>query len=106
MIKLDLNRVNDLFTTATHQAAVLVELHKMVFPEWDKLDRIDGHPGVNEDTWEILTAKFVEFDHLHHPSELAGSLWLIYGFVVLPDESELCDWEVSMEEVELKYKSK
>lgn len=84
------------FENADDQQDVLVALYRLVFPDWDDIERLDGHPAVNDRTWTAICRLFIEFDQAHHPNVLAGGLWLNSGF---SSGHKLGDWEVSLESV-------
>ena len=75
-----------------HQA--LVALYRLVFPEWDQIERLQGWPAVNEVTWTAIARLFIAFDEAHHPSVLPGGCWMNGGFSSAPG---LADWEVSLD---------
>ena len=64
-----------------HQATVLIELYRMVIPEWDKIKKIkNGWPIVSKKTNEYIFRKFMEFDEKHHPKVFKSGLWMNNGF--------------------------
>ena len=40
-----------LFTKHDHQEDVLIELYKLVLPEWDEISKIKGYPEIGNDMW-------------------------------------------------------
>lgn len=80
LVKLDMEKVKELFENSEHQGKVLIGLYKMVFPDWEEIKKIDGWPAVNPETWKDIASLFRQFDKKHHPGVLPGGLWLNNGF--------------------------
>ncbi len=80
LVRLDMKKIKELFEDSEHQSDVLIELYRMVFPEWDNIKRIVGWPAVNPETHKEITRLFREFDKKHHPDVCPGGLWLNKGF--------------------------
>jgi len=74
-----------------HQANVLIELYKLVMPEWDNIRKIHDWPRCNEFTWKYIASKFIEFDKYYHPDCLAGGCWMNNGFSI---EKNIGNWIV------------
>jgi dsDNA-specific endonuclease/ATPase MutS2 len=92
--------IEKLFRESTDQSTVLIEIYKTVFPDWDKIDHIDGWPKCGKVLWIWICDLFIAFDHEHHPKVVSGGLWINSGFGVNED---LADYEVSTEGVEVVY---
>ena len=90
-IKLDKERIDELFEASDHQADVLVGLYRMVYPNWDNIAKIGRWPIINRKTTEYIVGKFVTFDRLHHPKVLSGGLWLYSGFSCSEGKAEDLD---------------
>jgi hypothetical protein len=99
---LDPKKVTALFETETHHADVLVEIFKMIYPEWDSIAKIDGYPRCSRETNRELMRLFIEFDNKHHPGCIRGGAWMNYGFSTAPESSALQLWEVLPAPVILK----
>ncbi len=41
LIKLDLNEIDSLFNSSRHQNEVIDGLHKMIFPDWDEVEKME-----------------------------------------------------------------
>lgn len=91
------------FENQTHQGAVLLALCRLVLPDWDNIDRVDGWPSVNDRTWKAIARLFMDFDKVHHPNVMAGGGWLNSGFSTMHG-TKLRDWEVSSQSIEIRWK--
>ena len=83
---LDRDKVEQLFKDHTHQSDVIIELYKMVFPDWDRIEKLEGFPTINRVTSEKIALWFMEFDRKHHPNCIPGGLWINNGFSTLEAE--------------------
>ena len=92
--------ISTLFTKHDHQRDVLIELYKLVFPEWDEIARIKGYPEVGNDMWLFVCGFFQKFDQHHHPGCLPGGAWMNTGFSV---NHNLEGWEIKFDNCEVEY---
>jgi hypothetical protein len=102
MIKLLPDKIDEFFEGKDHQADVLIELYKWVFPKWDDIESIDGWPKISEKTSLYICQKFMDFDKIHHPNVMNGGLWLNKGFSVDYDLNQ--DWVVYTDNCQIDYK--
>lgn len=65
---------------ASDQGQVLINLYKLVFPEWEIIKQIDGFPEVGEELDVLILDLFVKFDRETHPGILPGGIWINSGF--------------------------
>lgn len=77
---LDKEKVDLLFEEEKDQADVLVKLYKMVYPDWDRIEKINGFPTISKETNEYIFDKFFAFDKKYHGEVFMGGLWLNNGF--------------------------
>ncbi len=98
-MKLDQEAVEELFRVSEHQADVLVGLYSMVYPNWDDIAKVEGHPKISDTTNKLLFEKFIKFDQEHHPEVMAGGCWMNNGF---SGEQNIAEWYVEPAEVTLK----
>ena len=89
-----------LFEKHEHQGDVIRDLYILVFPEWDRIKRIDGYPEVGDALWKFITIKFQEFDQKHHPKCLPGGAWMNSGFSF---DHKLPPWSVSLKLCTVEY---
>jgi hypothetical protein len=75
------------------QEAVLIALYRTVLPDWDRIEKLNGWPSCNKNTWKYIAKRFMEFDSHHHPECVAGGAWMNTGFSTLAGD-ELPDWKV------------
>lgn len=92
---LNYHEVERLFDECSDQGEVIVELYKMVFPQWDSIEKIDGWPTINRETNDKISKLFMEFDAKNHPETFKGGLWLNNGFSSLEGQA-LKDWQVDI----------
>lgn len=85
-MQLDKVVVEKLFVKYDHQADVLIDLYRMVYPNYDQIKKIDGFPHVNRETTNWFFDKFIDFDKLNHPEVMAGGMWMNNGFGTSHDE--------------------
>jgi hypothetical protein len=95
--------VKALFNEHDHQVDVALAIYKMVWPNWDDIESIDGWPSVTNETANKIMKWFIEFDKVHHPDVFAGGLWMNKGFST-SDSEWLIYFEVDDENVKLTYK--
>lgn len=88
---LDEKEVEKLFETCDHQMDVVIGIYKMVYPNWDDIESIDGFPTINRTTNEKFFKLFTKFDRKNHPNVIPGGIWMNHGF---SEEDGLDDWEV------------
>ena len=94
------HRLQEIFEQAEHQEAALISLYKMLFPDWDQIERIEGYPVVGRGMWQYIGNLFIHFDQEHHPQVLNGGLWLNQGF---SSSEKIGDWEISMDQCRVIY---
>jgi len=101
-VRLRREDVEAVFASATSQADYVVGLYKLVLPDWDDIDDLQGHPQVSEETWGAICNLAMDWDRTHVNS-LPGGAWLNYGF---SGRKDLPDWTVDLRGVKLVYKSR
>jgi len=94
-IKLDEQKIIELFKNEIHSADIVVAIYKMVFPNWDDIKTIEGWPTISPNTSRKLFSMFMTFDIKHHPDVIPGGAWMNKGFSVLRGEN-LIDWMVDL----------
>ncbi|MBF0231099.1 MAG: hypothetical protein HQK63_16135 [Desulfamplus sp.] len=93
-------KIDRIFEEATHQSECIVNIYRIVFTEWDRIDRIGGYPTVGCGMWLYICKKFIEFDKKHHPECFNSGIWINNGF---SSSSKLDDWEIDMSKCDVKY---
>ena len=92
--------IDKVFETNTTQSEALVDMYKLVLPEWDLIEKINGFPEAGHKLWKYICRRFIEFDHKHHPNVFNGGIWLNTGFT---SNSELGDWEIRFDNCTVEY---
>jgi phage pi2 protein 07 len=94
------SRIRDIFEKSDHQEQILIGLYRMVFPDWDRIIKIDGYPEAGGDLWKFICRQFQEFDRVHHPGCMPGGAWMNTGFSV---NNDLEGWEISFDNCHVEY---
>jgi len=89
-----------IFEESDHQDSVIVKLYKMLFPDWQKIQRIEGFPTVGKALDEYIFNLFVAFDQEHHANVFNGGAWINQGFST---NESLEPWEISLENCKVIY---
>jgi hypothetical protein len=92
--------LQEIFENSEHQDAVIVKLYKMLFPDWEKIQRIEGFPEVGKALDDYIFNLFIEFDRKHHPQSFNGGAWLNHGF---SSNIHLNPWAISLENCKIIY---
>ena len=92
--------LQEIFEESEHQSSVIVKLYKMLFPEWEKIQSIEGFPAVGKALNEYIFNLFIEFDREHHPECFKGGSWLNQGFST---NERLDPWAISLENCKIIY---
>lgn len=100
MGKITKEQAEAVFETSTHQRDAIEDLYRLMYPDYNRIKRIKGHPKVGEELQRLLWDLAIEFDHKHHPDVFPGGAYLNYGFSC---DRTLGPWEYSTEGVEVVY---
>jgi hypothetical protein len=93
-------RLQEIFEKAEHQERALIELYRMVIPDWDHLERLEGFPVVGQEMWKYICQLFIDLDQRLHPEIFKGGLWMNAGF---SSSGDLGPWEISMDRCRFIY---
>lgn len=93
-------QIVDIFARHTHQAAVVEDLYRLAFSDYDLIAKIRGFPECGEEVNKFIFKLFFTFDRKHHPQVLPGGCWLNHGF---SNNRELPAWELDPSKVEVVY---
>jgi hypothetical protein len=93
-------RLQEIFEKAEHQERALIELYRMVIPDWDRLERLEGFPVVGQEMWKYICQLFIDLDQRLHPEIFKGGLWMNAGF---SSSGDLGPWEISMDRCRFIY---
>ena len=94
------HRLQEIFEQADHQEAFLIGLYKMLFPDWDRIERLEGYPVVGRGMWQYIANLFVDFDQRRHPQLFNGGLWLNTGF---SSSEDLEPWAINLSQCNVIY---
>ena len=94
------HRLQEIFEQAEHEEAALIGLYKMLIPDWERIERLEGYPIVGRGMWKYIANLFIDFDQRRHPQIFNGGLWVNQGFS--PSET-LGPWEISMDRCNVIY---
>ena len=86
--------IEAIFERYENQSDVLVDIYKLVFPDWDRIEKVHGFPEAGNDLWKFVCRKFIAFDEKHHPNVFKGGIWMNTGF---SSNGYLKPWELSFE---------
>lgn len=89
-----------IFEQAEYQEAVLIGLYKMLIPDWEHLERLEGFPVVGQALDEYIFNLFIQFDQIHHPQVFNGGLWINQGF---SSSDDIGPWEISIDRCNVIY---
>lgn len=78
--RLGRGQIDAAFEKAQVQEEYLLELHRLVIPDWERVVRLEDHVRCSPELWHYLCEKAMAFDRQKHPEALPGGLWLNYGF--------------------------
>ena len=92
--------LQEIFEKSEHKDSVIVKLYKMLFPEWENIQRIEGFPEVGKALNEYIFNLFIEFDRMHHPQCFNGGTWINHGF---SSNNDLMPWSISLENCKVIY---
>lgn len=101
-MKLTKEQIDKVFEEKTDQGEALLAIYGLVFPDWERIKKVNGWPKCSDETWKYICRKFMELDRKYH-SSMPGGLWMNQGFSSSPDERKLSFGEVDMEGCEVVY---
>ncbi len=107
--ELNLNSVEEMkkliesyFEKHEHQEDVLIDLYRLVLPDWDRIEKLIYSPKIGKRFWRYICQLFIEFDALHHPEVFKGGIWFNQGF---SSDGNLSDWEISFNGCNVTFSS-
>ena len=92
--------IKAVFEKHDHQEKVLIDLYKMVLPDWEQIRKVEGYPEAGDELWNFICQRFQEFDRKRHPDCLPGGAWMNTGFSV---NRKIPPWSVCLENCSLIY---
>ncbi|RLA96351.1 MAG: hypothetical protein DRG83_17505, partial [Deltaproteobacteria bacterium] len=97
-MKLSKEKIDAIFASANHQIDYLVGLYRAIFPDYDRIEQLEGFPEVDQTTSDYIWKKAIDFDRKHHPEVFAGGLWMNHGF---SSNSSIAEGEISLSNVKI-----
>ena len=94
------DHLRSLFEKGNHQREVLEAVYKLVLPEWDLIEKVQGYPEAGPELWAFICRLFMDFDKCHHPDVMPGGAWMNTGFSV---NRELGPWKISLRTCTVTY---
>ena len=94
------HRLQEIFEQAEHQNSALVGIYKLIIPDWERIERLEGYPVVGRGLWQYIANLFIDFDQRNHPQIFSGGLWLNQGF---SSSDEIGPWDISMDNCRIVY---
>ncbi len=95
------HKLQKIFEQAKHQNSALIGIYKMLIPDWERIDSLEGFPEVGQEMWRYICNLFIDFDQRHHPDVFNGGIWINQGF---SSSDELGPWEISLDQCNVIYK--
>ncbi len=85
--------IQSIFSKNDHQKNVMADLYKLVLPDWEKIEKLEGYPEAGRELSIFISEQFMQFDRKHHPDCMAGGAWMNTGFSI---KSNLDPWQISL----------
>jgi hypothetical protein len=85
--------IQSIFSTNNNQKKVMADLYKLVLPDWEKIEKIEGYPEAGRELSIFISKQFMQFDQKHHPDCMPGGAWMNTGFSV---NRNLGPWQISL----------
>ena len=92
-MELTAEQIDQVFEGKKNQHDVFIDIYKLVYPDWDNIERIKGYPTVGKALSDYIWSEFMKFDTIHHPDVVSGGLWMNQGFST---SDKLGAWEVDL----------
>jgi len=94
-------QVEQVFVDAMTHEDYLIGIYRLVFPDWDNIERIERWPACNEFTWSAICRMAMDWDQAH-TNCFAGGAWMNNGFSC--DKTIKQNWYVSLAGCNVIYK--
>lgn len=85
--------IQSIFSKHDHQRKVMADLYKLILPDWEKIEKIEGYPEAGRELSIFISKQFMQFDRKHHPGCMPRGAWMNTGF---SSKSNLDPWQVSL----------
>jgi len=101
-MNLSKEQVDACFHGCANQQDWIVNVYKLVFKDWHRIQKIQGWPTIGKELSDYIWERATAFDKKYHSAVLPGGAWVNTGFST-DTSSALGPWEVSMNGVEVIY---
>lgn len=97
-LPLDPEVVRGTIVDAPTESDAVVGVYRLVYPDWDAVTSVDGHPACNKETWCRICRWFQELTErlnkarAYDKKVMPGGPWMNWGFQ--GTALQLKDWEV------------
>jgi hypothetical protein len=95
--------VEKVFLEAKEQTDYLMGIYRLVFPDFERIERIEQWPSCSEWTWKEICKLAMAWDKEHCPHVMGGGAWMNHGFSS-QEKSQLKNWQIDMETCQIIYK--
>lgn len=92
--------VDRVFAEAKTQEDYIFGLHRLVIPNWDDVEQLEGFVYINGKTSKELFERCMQWDKMHEIKTMHGGAWFNWGFS--GGGLELADWEYEIPKVRMK----
>lgn len=94
IVKLTESAIRAVFGSAKCQADYVNGLYRLLFPDYDAIEYVNGHPKCSKELSELVFGLAIEWDRKHaiatgkmrcgEPTFMPGGAWMNYGFSTSP----------------------
>lgn len=95
------HKLQEVFEKSDHQNSALIGIYKLILPDWNRIERLEGFPEVGQEMWKYICNLFIDFDQCNHPNVFNEGIWLNNGF---SSSADLGPWEISLDHCNVNYK--
>ena len=92
--------IKGIFRKHDHQEKILIDLYKMVLPDWERIKKSGVIPKQAVRYGNLSAICLSSSTKKKHPGCMAGGIWMNNGF---QSNSELDPWELSFENYTVEY---
>lgn len=99
-IKITKEQIDNIFETAIKGSSdYVIDLYKIAFPDWNKIQKIEGYPTISKNTANYIMDKAIKFEN-----NSPFTVWFNVGFSTLEAENlQVKDWEINLSTAHVKY---
>ena len=54
------HKLQQVFEQVEHQERALIALYRMLIPDWDRLERLEGFPVLGQEMWQYICQLFID----------------------------------------------